>query len=576
MYMDTKEFRRQIAEKFIDSLKENPEHWQRQWSVSGGRPENCVSHTVYSGINRFNLTFAAIQKGSDDMRWATFKQIQQQGWHLKKGARAEMVEFWQPYDKYTHKVVPWDEYNNAENPENYGLRSRYHMVFNAKDIEGIPPEVKVHNNITQNEAIDRVIDGMAIKVLNDSPDKAYYSVTNDDIHLPRKEVFDNDHAYNSTLLHELSHATGAKNRLDRVQSGIRSTSDYAVEELVAEISSCFTGADIGLQYEPAEFKNHKAYVQSWISAIEQKQEVLFEAIRQADRAADYLLEKGGLLKVNETENENVEEVMENSTQSVDSMRTPETIVINNELEIVELTGNLKFKNSVGYTMPEGYCFMHPDKGYLAFAGNTMPYMPLGGKNALLNIQKDGGFLNFDDMAWVKPVEEPVAVHKSVEEKEKVGDKINEYIECMVKNNDISSTKNFYKYLDEKRENLADLLKWRSLGGTMLNEKLPEGYEQACFGLLKEFMPEKVNDFELSKECYKAFKKDVEVNGYQPTAYLMSNYYYMMEKMGRETPAALSEISKEYLEGSSDPLVNNIGNELKAQENLQLQEMEQCR
>lgn len=66
--------------------------------------------------------------------------------------------------------------------------------------------------------------------------------------------------------------------------------------------------------------------------------------------------------MNETENENVEEVMENSTQSVDSMRTPETIVINNELEIVELTGNLKFKNSVGYTMPEGYCFMHPDKG----------------------------------------------------------------------------------------------------------------------------------------------------------------------------------------------------------------------
>lgn len=574
--MDTKEFRRQIAEKFIDSLKENPEHWQRQWSVSGGRPENCVSHTVYSGINRFNLTFAAIQKGSDDMRWATFKQIQQQGWHLKKGARAVPVEFWQPYDKYTHKVVSWDEYNNAENQENYGLRSRYHLVFNAKDIEGIPPAVKVHNNITQNEAIDRIIDGMAIKVLNDSPDKAYYSVTNDDIHLPRKEVFDNDHAYNSTLLHELSHATGAKNRLDRVQSGIMSTLDYAVEELVAEISSCFTGADIGLQYEPAEFKNHKAYVQSWISAIEQKQEVLFEAIRQADRAADYLLEKGGLLKVNENENENVEEVMENSTQSVDSMRTPETIAINSELEIVKLTGNLKFKDSVGYTMPEGYCFMHPDKGYLAFAGNTMPYMPLGGKNALLNIQKDGGFLSFDDMAWVKPVEEPVAAHKSAEEKREVGDKVNEYIECMVKNNDISSTKDFYKYLDEKREDLADLLKWRSLGGTMLNEKLPEGYEQACFGLLKEFMPEKVKDFELSKECYKAFKNDVEVNGYQPTVYLMSNYYYMMEKRGRETPAALSEISKEYLEGSSDPLVNNIGNELKAQETLQLQEMEQCR
>ena len=58
MYMDTKEFRRQIAEKFIDSLKENPEHWQRQWSVSGGRPENCVSHTVYSGSHTTTVSAA--------------------------------------------------------------------------------------------------------------------------------------------------------------------------------------------------------------------------------------------------------------------------------------------------------------------------------------------------------------------------------------------------------------------------------------------------------------------------------------------------------------------------------------
>lgn len=574
--MDTKEFRKNIADEFVNSLKEDPEHWQRKWSVAGMRPENCVTHMKYRGINRFFLTYEAVKRNSTDMRWATFKQIQEKGWRLKKGAKSVQVEFWRPYNKKIHSVVSWEEYKLAKNQDDYCLLSRYYHVFNAKDIIGIPPIKKVNNHITQHEAVNKIIDGMKIKVLNDGMDSAYYSVANDIIHLPSKEVFDNDYAYNSTLLHELSHATGAKERLDRPLSGTTHTSEYAREELIAEISACFTGADIGLQYENADFKNHKAYIQSWISEIEKKPETLFDAIKQADQAADYLLEKGELLKVNENENDNVEEVMENSTQSVDSMRTPETIVINNELKIVELTGKLKFKDSVGYTMPEGYCFMHPDKGYLAFAGNTMPYMPLGGKNALLNIQKDGGFLSFDDMAWVKPVEEPVAVHKSVEEKEKVGDKVNEYIECMVKNNDISSTKNFYKYLDEKRENLADLLKWRSLGGTMLNEKLPEGYEQACFGLLREFMPEKVKDFELSKEYYKAFKKDVEVNGYQPTAYLMSNYYYMMEKRGRETPAALSEISKEYLEGSSDPLVNNIGNEFKAQETLQLQEMEQCR
>lgn len=55
--MDTKEFRKNIADEFVNSLKENPEHWQRKWSVAGMRPENCVTHTKYRGINRFYLTY---------------------------------------------------------------------------------------------------------------------------------------------------------------------------------------------------------------------------------------------------------------------------------------------------------------------------------------------------------------------------------------------------------------------------------------------------------------------------------------------------------------------------------------
>lgn len=409
MAVETKEFRKKIAEQFINSLKENPEHWQRQWSVAGTRPENCVSHTPYRGINRFNLTFEAIRKGSKDMRWATFKQIQQQGWHLKKGAKSVLVEFWQPYNKQIHSTVSWDEYNKAENPDDYTLLSRYYHVFNAADIEGIPPMKEVHNNITQHEAIDRIISGMGIEVKNDGADRAYYNVTNDTVHLPSKELFVSDNAYNSTLLHELSHATGAETRLDRPQSGIKSTVEYAIEELIAEISSCFTGADIGIQYENADIKNHKAYVQSWISQIENKPEVLFDAIRQADRAADYLLEKGGLLQENTKEAAPAE--TSEKKQADDNERTPETIAINKELKIVRLNGKLTFRHGLGYINPKGYCFVHPEKGYLALGGDHAPYTPRGGKDALQSIQDTGGFLSFETMSWVKPADAEIAACK---------------------------------------------------------------------------------------------------------------------------------------------------------------------
>ena len=84
-------------------------------------------------------------------------------------------------------------------------------------------------------------------------------------------------------------------------------------------------------------------------------------------------------------------------------RTLETIKINNALEIVRLKGNLKFKHPLGYTLPCGYCFKHPEKGFFAFAGETEPYMPCGGRKALLSIMQSGGFLDFDNAVWLQPL-----------------------------------------------------------------------------------------------------------------------------------------------------------------------------
>ena len=60
-------------------------------------------------------------------------------------------------------------------------------------------------------------------------------------------------------------------------------------QLVAEIASCFSAADLGLDGNSIQFDNHTAYIQSWVSHIKEKPEALMAAIKEADKAADYLI-----------------------------------------------------------------------------------------------------------------------------------------------------------------------------------------------------------------------------------------------------------------------------------------------
>ncbi len=57
--------------------------------------------------------------------------------------------------------------------------------------------------------------------------------------LPNQDLFINDLALASTLLHEMAHSTGHKERLDRDLTGEFGSPNYAREELRAEISSMF-------------------------------------------------------------------------------------------------------------------------------------------------------------------------------------------------------------------------------------------------------------------------------------------------------------------------------------------------
>ena len=86
-------------------------------------------------------------------------------------------------------------------------------------------------------------------------------------------------------------------------------------------------------------------------------------------------------------------------------RTPEAVAINAALQIVRLKGDVKFlsRDKIDNYQPTGYCFLHPEKGYFAFAGDDTPYIPRDGKKALLQIMDKGGFTDFDTAVWLQSI-----------------------------------------------------------------------------------------------------------------------------------------------------------------------------
>jgi len=99
--------------------------------------------------------------------------------------------------------------------------------------------------------------------------------------------------YYSTLFHELAHSTGHESRLNRkelVEVHSFGTKDYSREELTAEISSAFLCAESAIENT---IDNSAAYIASWRRKLADNPKWMVEASGKAQKAADYILNRGG-------------------------------------------------------------------------------------------------------------------------------------------------------------------------------------------------------------------------------------------------------------------------------------------
>lgn len=378
----TNKVREELAQAFLAALKEDHIPWRACWTQ--GRPYNAVSGRRYKGVNTLRLSMLADERDYTDPRWCTFQQAKEKGWKIRKGEHATKVEYWAMYDVEEKKLLSWDEVkrmmrDGPDAADKLQLRSYISLVFNASQIEGIP--VLQQRQATDigdlRRQRDTLLENMHL-AYREQGTRAYYSPMADMVTLPPEGSFDDPYSYISTFFHECGHATGHPSRLNRHMENHFGSEDYAREELRAEIASAFVSQELGLEMSQKamddHFDLHKAYIQSWIEALEKDPQELFVAIKDANSIANYLMEKGEFLQEKR-------QIRQSEPERRDAKFIPADMIelarSQDVFDILQRTGEpLVKKDGQWRSVEHDSLVVTPDKGYYWFSRSEGSRSPI--------------------------------------------------------------------------------------------------------------------------------------------------------------------------------------------------------
>jgi len=280
----------QVANKLIEQLQAGTAPWQKPWAPGSiNLPHNPVSGTRYRGSNAMWLEM----QGREDPRWMTYKQSQGVGAQVRRGEKGTLVQYWKLSDQIPVKDARGKPLKDAEGNTVYRSvqldkpKVFSAVVFNAEQIDGLPPLVVKAPDWDRHERAESVLQASGVEIRHDQADRAFYRPATDKIHLPQRDSFNSADTYYSTALHELGHASGHPSRLDRDLAHPFGSVGYAKEELRAEIASLMIGDQLGIGHDPGQ---HAAYVKSWVQILKDDPKEILRASRDADKITGYVLD----------------------------------------------------------------------------------------------------------------------------------------------------------------------------------------------------------------------------------------------------------------------------------------------
>ncbi len=294
-----RDFRQEVTDNIVALLEKGVAPWQKPWDAQSkmAMPVNPTTDRGYRGGNAIHLLAVGLQRNYDDPRWMTYKQASEQGWQVRKGERGTQIEFWDVKPQQegskdaTRSPVTLKDGDKGKGDEpSSRLIHRVYSVFNARQIDDIPAPTPLERKPFEVvEAGERILSGSGAKIAHDQANHAFYDRRKDEIHLPPQQSFKDSGGYYGTALHELAHWSGHPTRLNRytlAENYKFGDTNYAKEELRAELASVFLAAEKGIPHNP---ENHAAYVGSWIQLLKQDKNEIFRAAHDASKAADFVL-----------------------------------------------------------------------------------------------------------------------------------------------------------------------------------------------------------------------------------------------------------------------------------------------
>jgi len=271
-----------VTDRIIAKLQGGTIPWKHFASSPLAEPKNLVSKKAYRGINR--LLLSGTKYNSEF--WLTYKQAQDLGGNVKAGEKSELVVFW--------KFLEYEDKESGETKEFPMLR--HYALFNAEQTEGID-YAKIAKQEPRNsdpiEAAEEIVRNMPNRprLVIDKTPKAFYSPTEDYVHMTERSACISDSQYYSTTLHELAHSTGHASRLNRFQQDGCThhfgSKTYAAEELTAEMTAAFLMSECNLFQETEE--NTASYIATWLEKLANDNKLVVVAAGKASKAADYIL-----------------------------------------------------------------------------------------------------------------------------------------------------------------------------------------------------------------------------------------------------------------------------------------------
>ena len=287
-----KDIKNELVKLITDKIeKDNLLPWQKGTLNSTWFPINGFTKKNYRGINLIVLSFL----GGANQEFLTFKQVQEKGGKVKKGAKSLPVLYWQPWNFKEHRAP-----QEGDNKEDVAGFYKQYNVFDISQTEGIEPSRKLvkRENVEHNEEIENIIKEFAkntklnlkietsTKIGNNS---AYYSPTFHEVYIAPCEEYTTTEQWLSTFFHELVHSTAKalKRKIDGHKFG---SYEYSKEEIVAEFGATMLCRIFGVN---AEVDNSAVYIKSWSKKLKENPDWLISGANEAQKAVDYILEKAG-------------------------------------------------------------------------------------------------------------------------------------------------------------------------------------------------------------------------------------------------------------------------------------------